>query len=460
MTNKVSVGAIACAIAMAVACGEDEALGPGTGGAAGAAGSGASAGSGGDGGGTGGGSGSGGSSGAGGSSGGAAGNGASAGADSGTGGADGGPPKGRLLVAGTDFFSKTEIATVDLATNKVSGSVTLNDGDAVPAASSGQAFVLERTNAKLHHLDAAGQILKSIDVGKAALGLTGSGSTNPVGVVATGTGSSARAHVLLQTVNRMAVLDLAAGTVTKTIDLAAYQASGDADGSVDMTSPVLHPSSGRVYFLLGRIDRTTVAAPSYQLACPSVKALLVAVDTANDSIVDLNGSAAGEGIELALANPVDLALDAAQDRLLVLSAGCFAPTEGGSTRVGHGVESVALGSFATSTKYAAPNQDFLSRLLLRSSGAALLNSFDPSFAEHWYPWATATTALGSELGGVPAAPSLEDEGHLLGASVATTDAGSTVDVVRYDIGAQSKSTLVASPWTGSFSSVAGTALVR
>ncbi len=309
----------------------------------------------------------------------------------------------------------------------MTGSVTVNDGDAVPAQSSGQGFVLERTHAKLHHLDASGKISKTIDVGKAALGLTGAGSTNPVGVTAT----NGKALVFLNDVNRVAAVDLAAGTVSKTIDLAAYMAGSDADQSVDATNPVLR--SGRAYFLLGRVDRTTVTAPNYQLACPAVPALLMAIDVATESLVDLNGSAAGEGIELSLANPVDAAIDIAQDRLLVLSAGCHAAADGGAARLKHGVESVDLKSGVATTLYAAPNQDFLSRLLVRSSSAALVNSFDPSYAEHWSTWSLSQNTLGAELSGVPTASSLDGEAHLLGVDIATADAGTSVTVVRYEI---------------------------
>ncbi|MFO0565401.1 MAG: hypothetical protein U0263_07050 [Polyangiaceae bacterium] len=48
----------------------------------------------------------------------------------------------------------------------------------------------------------------------------------------------------------------------------------------------------------------------------------------------------------------------------------------------------------------------------------------------------------------------------MGVDIATGDAGSTVDVVRYDLTAQTKVKLVGSPWTGSFSSAAGSALVN
>ncbi|MBK7580392.1 MAG: hypothetical protein IPI67_09330 [Myxococcales bacterium] len=454
MNKTVSCVAITLVIAVSVACGEDEKLGSGSGGLGGTSESGGAGGTGGSAAaGTGGGAGKGGATGGSAGAGGAAGTGGVAG--------DAGTPKGRLLVAGTDFFSQTEIATLDLETNTVVGTVTLNDGDAVPAQSRAQAFAIERGNAKLHHLNAQGQIAHTVDVGKTALGLTGTGSTNPVGVVVSQSNAEAGAGlpgvVFFQDVNRLAVVNIDAGSVDKTVDLSAYQVTGDADGSTDVTSPVLHAATGRAFFLLGRIDRTTVAAPNYQLACPSAKALLMAIDLTNNTLVDLNGSAAGEGIELSLVNPVDAAL--AGNRILVLSAGCYAAGDGGATRTGHGIQAIDLSSGAVSTEYAAPNQDFLSRILVQSGSSALVNTFDPGFAEHWYSWSGGQN-LSMELSGVPGAPSLEDPTHLLGVDITTGDAGSSVEVVRYDTSSAQKTLVAASPWTGSFASAAGTALVR
>ena len=365
MNRAAWLGATACAVAMAVACGEDEQTGagasgggPSTGATGGGAGSGASGGTtGGTGGATGGTGGATGGTGGVGASGGSAGGGGAAGADSGS------VPHGRLLVAGTDFFSQTEIATVNLETGKLAGSVTVSDGDAVPAASGGKALVLERTASKVDVLSASGSIETSIDVGKAAIGASGSGSTNPVSVVLLqGTGAEAGAdkgYVFLGNENRVAVISVSTAAVTKTIDFSTYLGAGDGDGAVDMTSAVL--SGSKAYFVLGRIDRTTVAAPSYQLACPPVKALLMAIDTATDALVDLNGSSAGVGIELGLVNPVDAALDEAQGRLLVLSAGCFAATDGGATRVSHGIEAVDLALGTVNSVYTPSNQDYLAR---------------------------------------------------------------------------------------------------
>jgi hypothetical protein len=443
MNKGALLGVAVCAALWMAACSDDEVEDDATGGAGG---TGATSGSG----------GTAGSGGVGGSAG-AAGSGGAAGADAGP------PGPGRLLVAGTDYFSSTEIATIDLASNEVAGRVTLSDGDAVPVASAGLGFVLERTTSKVDLLAATGSIEKSIDVGKAAVGAAGSGPTNPVSVVAIPAqdvdgGVAGKAYVLLYEENRIAVVDLGAGSVSKTIDLAALLDSADGDGAVDMNSAVL--TAGRLYFLLGQIDRTTIVAPNYELACSTAKGQLVAVDVATDTLVDLNGAAAGQGLDLDLSNPIDLALDQTQNRLFVLNAGCFQGSDGGSTRVGHGVQTVDLANLTVGSALSPQNQDFLARLVVLDSSTALVDTFDSTFTEHWYSWQTSTTALGAELSSFPAAPSAEDASHVLGVAIAANDGGSSVDVVRYDVVNQTTVNVVGSPWQGSFTAAAGTALVR
>jgi hypothetical protein len=447
MKTSMWLGATACALALVVACGEDEALETSASGGSGATG-GSSGGTGGASGGSGGATG-----GTAGASGGSAGTGGTAGA-AGSAGTGGATSAGRLLVAGTDFFTSTEVATVDLDAASVSGSVTVADGDAVPAAAGGLGFVLERTLAKVDLLSTDGSIDKSIDVGKAALGETGTASSNPVAIAAVAAGAAGgtatKAYVLFGAANHVAVVDIASASVTNTIDLGGYLDAGDGDGAVDMASAVYDASSDRVYFTLGRIDQTTVTAPSYELACPPVKALVLAIDAQSDALVDLNGSASGEGIELSLANPVDAAFDSTSGSLYVLSAGCFASA---GVRSMHGVEKVALASSGVSTVYPPTSQDYLARLLLPSPNEALLDTFDATYAEHWYTWDPNSPALGPELSGVPAAPSVDDDSHLYG-----VDFAATVSVVRY--GPPATATVVSSPWTGSWTSAAGTALVR
>jgi hypothetical protein len=184
----------------------------------------------------------------------------------------------------------------------------------------------------------------------------------------------------------------------------------------------------------------------------------MALDVTTDTLVDLDGSSASLGIELGLANPVDIAVDGST--AYVLSAGCFQTTDGGSQRVQHGIDEVDLSAGTVTTVYAAQNQDFLARLVLVAPGGALVDTFDPTYAEHWYAWTPGSNSLGAEVAAVPQAAVAEDATHLLGVTATTTDAGTSAEVVRYDIGTQSSASVVASPWQGSFSSAAGAALVK
>ncbi len=425
-------GLVMAAVGAAWGCADDEdpggtGGGAGSGGGAGTAGAGASAGT----------DGGAGSSGSGGSSGG--------GGSSGASGAGGAAPA-RLLVAGTDFASATEIATIDLDGDQLIGSVTVNDGDAVPAASGGRGFVLERTNDVVHVLGADGKLAQSIDVGGGDAGVP----ANPTGVVAIGD----QAWVTLYGQNAIAVLDLASGDKSSELDLSAFHQASDADGVVDVGTPIHDPASNRVYFTLARIDRTTIAPPDFQLACPTQPSLLLAIDAGTGALVDLNGAASGEAIELALKNPVDVAIE--DGRLLVLSAGCFAS----GARTGHGVEAVDLASGATSVALTPADESFFARMLLVGTNAALINRFDPTFAEYWSLWTTTETTLGADIDGIPAAPSYDGAGYLLGVVVESTDGGASVRVVRHAMNGGAKTTVVENPWTGPYTTAIGTAIVK
>jgi hypothetical protein len=414
-------------------CGEDEPTGGGTGGASGSGGLAGSAGAAG-----GGQAGSGGGSGASGSSGSA--------------GTEAGPPSGLLLVTGTDYFSSSEVAAIDVATGNLSATVAVADGDAVPVASGGRGFVLQRTNDIVLALGSDGAIDKTIPVG----GADGGTKANPTGVAAIGT----TAYVTLHDASQIAVLDLAQGSVEKSIDLAQYLAAGDADGSVDVSNPIYDPATGRVYVTLGRIDITTAWAPPYELACPSVPALILAFDATSGDAIDLNGAAAGNAVELQLANPIDVALDAEGSRLLVLAAGCFAPSEAGTSRTGHGVEAFDLKTSTSSLLLVPTDASYFSRILYLGGGEALVNRFDESFGEHWHRWNTSDSALGAELSAVPAGPTYDGAGGLLGVAFASHDGGSSASVVRYDLASETASVIKDDPWQASFSASGGSALVK
>ena len=388
----------------------------------------------------------GGQAGSGGVAGGAAGSGGSAGSDAGM-------APGVLLAALTDFTSNTEVTSIDLATHTVLGSAMVADGDAVPAAGAGTGFVLARTLSQVLTLGANGAIADTIDVGRTAVGLAGTSPTNPSSLAAV---SASKAYVTLYDANRVAVMDLGPAAVASNIDLASYLGSGDGDGAVDATAAVYDSATQRVYFVLERVDRTTIAAPAYELACPTEKALLLAIDTTTDQLADLNGSASGEGIELSLVNPVDMVLDG--DKLLVLSAGCFAAADGGSQRTGFGIEEVTPSTGATAVALSPSDPDFLSRLLHLGGSDALIDRFDATYAEHWSRWSIGSTSLGTDLSDVPNTPVADQQGSLWGVGFTTDDGGTTPTAVRYDLTTETATPVVS--WTSSLGSAAGTALVR
>lgn len=437
MDTKWLALALSGALGMAVACSDDEAVTDGTGGSSGTAGSGGASGNG----------GASGSGGAAGSTGGSAGSAGSA-------GADGGPGPGLLLVSGTDFFSQSEIAVVDLASSTVTANLPFSSGDVIPVASGGRGFVLERTAGVVHVLGGTGAIAHSVPVEDSD---AGSVPANPSGVAAV---SATRAYVALYDRNGVAVIDPTAGTLVETLDLSSFSVSGDGDGFVEVATPIHDAAENRVYVTLARIDRTTIAPPDFQLACPTEPALLVALDGTSGAVVDLNGAAAGEAIPLGLHNPIDAALDVAGGRLFVLAAGCFAPGDGGSARTGHGAVAIDLASGQATVALAPSDGSFLSRLVYIGSDAALVNRFDETFAEHWNRWTTSQTSLGAELSGVPSAPSHDGAGSLYGTVFSSEDGGSAASVVRYDIAAETSSTIVSDPFDGSFASSGGSAIVK
>ncbi|MBX3126388.1 MAG: hypothetical protein KF718_06710 [Polyangiaceae bacterium] len=436
-----------CVAALAVAlgswaCGEDEPLGGGASGGSG--GSGASGGSGG----SGGSSASGGSGGAGGSE-------AGLGGSSGSGGSDGGLAPGLLLTAATDFFSTTELAVVDLATNTVTQRVDVTDGDAVPRASRGRGFLLARSSSEVVVVGKT-TATPVIDVGHAAIGTTGTGSTNPSDVVASGDD----AFVFLYDVNRIAVASLTTGQIASTIVLDDLLDTGDGDGAIELGNATYDPKSDRFYFIAGRIDRTTIAPPNYELACSAAPALLLALDPTSKTLVDLNGSAPGTGVDLSLKNPVDMVLDPVNDRLLVLSAGCFAASEAGTARSAYGVTAVSLSGLSEDPLLLPTSGDYLARLLLLGSGQAIINGFDANFAEYWHLWTTTSSSLGASLAAVPTGATFEAGTSLLGLSFQTLEGGTSVEVVRYDTATQNHSTVLSDPFLGSLGFAAGSVVVQ
>jgi hypothetical protein len=342
-----------------------------------------------------------------------------------------------LLVAGTDF-TQTEIVSVAVDTGTVTKGETYADGDAVAVSSAGVGFALERTNDKLH----------IIENGK---------STTTIDLTAAGTDTAPidnKAYVPFLDVSAIAIVDLGEGKVSRRIDLSEFNVAGDSDKSVDIADAVYDPNQKIAYFVLQRIDRNTVVAPDYQLACPKAAGLIVGIDTTTDEIVDLNGSGAGKAIELTLVSQNSLSVNADGTFLYMAASGCY---EDGTLKH-QGVEVVDLSDGSTTVAYAPEGSDYLAKLILIGGSDALLGTFDSLGATHWNTLDIAKNDLvGAELKDVPQAVTF-DGTDLLGVQVLKdTTVGS---VVRYDIATGAITPISDSSWAGDYSATSSTALAQ
>jgi len=340
-----------------------------------------------------------------------------------------------LLVAGSDYVT-TEVVSVALGTGKVGSSETYKDGDTVAVSSAGIGFALERTNDKVHLLD-AGKSSATFDLRDPGA------DTAPV---------DSKAYVPLLNQSLIAILDLSESRVSRRIDLSEFNVRGDRDHSADISDSVYDPKGKVAYFVLQRVDRTTAAVPPYQIACSSSPALIVGIDAKTDEILDLNGSAAGKAIELELANPSSVSINADGSTLYLSAAGCY---EGGSLK-SHGVEVVDLESATSQVVYSPADSDRLSQLIMIGGNDALLKTEDASYSTHWFRLDIAAGELqGKELKGVPDAVTF-DGTDVLGVQVT----GMTGAVVRYDVASGSSTVVSDSSWAGKYGTAVSTALVQ
>lgn len=424
--------------------------GTSTGGAAGTAGTGGTAGT----------AGSGGAAGT--STGGTAGSAGTAGT-AGTAGADAGPrytanpssvavipttsANGRRAIAiGTDYATQAEALTFDLVGNAVLGRVTFTDADSVVSVSGDDAFVLERQAGHVSWLDPTGSVKKTIDVA-----LPGSGSSDPI---------TTKAYVTLFGQARVAVVDLDAGVVVRTIDVSGSADPDDHDGGLELGGLTPVASQGRVYFFAGRIDLGTVVAPDYVLPCADQASLVFAIDTATDTLVDLNGSQAGEGIELGVVGPTDLQLDPGDGRLLVVAPGCSETADGGGyVRRHHGIEAIDLASGAVSSVLAPTSSDFVGGFVLLGSSTGLYQSFDEFYTGHWFDWALGGS-IGTELTGVPDGATFDGQSALVGISTTYDDAGAHPALVSWNTTTHVATPLSADPWQSGVGYLSSVGVVR
>lgn len=332
----------------------------------------------------------------------------------------------QVLVGGTDFATQSEVASVDIESGKVLNAETYSDGDVAVLSSAGLGFALERTNDQVHLLE-AGKIKTSFDLRD--LGTDVVTKTN-------------KAYVPVLNQSLIVVLDLAKGTVSHRIDLGEFVDPSDSDLSADPFAGVYDAKKGVVYFLLQRIDIATYDA-SFHLPCSGVTALIVGIDVATDKVVDLNGDTDGVALELSLANPNSISLNAAGTQLTVLANGCYAKT----VVKQKGIEVLDLTTGKTGVVYEDTSEDYLGKLIPLVDSNVLLNT-----GIKWFHLDLALGTLGTELENVPSSPSFDGK-DLIGV-------GTGSSVVRYDLTAGTSTTISETSWAGDYSFAAGTALVE
>lgn len=365
---------------------------------------------------------------------------------------DAGPPPTRAFVT-LNNTSTSELVVVDPTTLAVQGRLTFpgfigatySTGNPTP-------FLLMQSADIVAQLDPREpwKIASSWNVRLSDRPDGGYSYADPAAVIVVGS----KAYVPRYTRNTIAVLDLTqpadAGAPAKTIDLTGLRDGADSDAVVDMTAAAYVPSKNLVYVLIGNVDRNRVINNGFNILCTAAKPSIVAIDPATDQVVSLGGSAPGGGIALSGYNPVlgaPLLYEAAQDRLLVLQAGCNVDLDGGAgpmTR--REVEAVSLTTKTTSVALDLNAEGFPGGMIPVSPGRAIVSFFGDARI-----WDTATSSLGPSIAGAPDLFASDGRGALIGPRTTfLADGGSLLELVRLpfgDAGALDGGVVVPGPFT-------------
>jgi hypothetical protein len=278
--------------------------------------------------------------------------------------------------------------------------------------------------------------------------------------------AGSKAYVLRYDRNVIAVLDLSqivdGGAPVGSVDLSGEVQAG-GDGYVQPLGGVYVAAQQRVYVLLGNVNRFDTLTDGSDVTCTSSTPTVVAIDATTDTLVDLNGSAAGSGWPLpgyAPARGLDVLAYEPQTgpggRLLVIEAGCYLPADdgGGGVLAKREVDAIDLTTGQT--------QVLLD--LTASAPPKGLTYIDVHHAivqlDSAYLWDPTTTSLGPVIPGAPDAFAYDGAGNLVGVKVNhAADGGfAGIDVisVRADGGAVTK--LASNPFSLSGGSIGAVVL--
>jgi hypothetical protein len=329
-------------------------------------------------------------------------------------------PPSRLLLSYNGGTS-SELVAFGMQSKAVDGRMTYGDYLGTAYVGPAAPWLLEQSTDIVARLDAQKPWVVDSSWSVAMNDLTDAGYaqsySDPQAVLV---GAGTKAYVLRYTRNLVGIIDTSAtvdgGVPTGSIDLSSeVQAAGD--GYVQPVAGVYVAAQNRVYVLLANINRNDVVANGFDLLCSTTTPTVVAIDTTSDTLVDLNGAAAGHGWPLVgfspLLGPGALAYDGqtgANGRLLVLDAGCYGKAADGGVGAltKREVESIDLGTGAATELLDLTTQAFPSGLTTIDAHHAIVQ------LDMAYMWDPTTTTLGAAIPNAPDAFVYDGAGNLVG----------------------------------------------
>lgn len=341
-------------------------------------------------------------------------------------GGDSSTPRGPMRVL-TTFNGPTssELVVLDRATGRIEGRLGFPGFLGTTYVTEEGPFLLEQAADVVARLDPdePWKITASYGVALQDRPDGGDAYANPAAVVVPAAG---KAYVLRYTRNQIAVLDLAvrgdAAAPSKTIDLSAFVHPDDSDGVVEPTAATWVPEIGKVVVLLGRVDRKKVVNNGFDILCTAAKPLLVAIDPRTDAVVPVTDGGAAGGIELPGYNSVVGArMVRTGTKLHVLQAGCKSdPGDGGLALGRRGVDEVDVATGSARIALDLVAAGFPSSLVDLGDGRAVVGFFGEARL-----WALGAPALGQVVPDAPEAFAFDRGAHLVGTrSTFLADGGS------------------------------------
>jgi hypothetical protein len=369
-----------------------------------------------------------------------------------------GAPARFLLVQGNPRVS--ELAVVGVDGKSVDGRLEFDGGYGVTSSLGTEPYLLGGESDQVIRLDpqAPWKPVATWDVHGDDATDASLANANPVVVVPVGCN---KAYVLRFNRDKIAIIDQSqpnGGTPSKYIDLASIKDPADPD-FVEMTSALYVPSKKKVFVLLGNADLNrfvTTHDPdgdhTFLLCTAALRPSIIAIDVDTDEVTSLGGTAGGGGLALSDYNPplgTPLIYDPANDRLVVLQAGCNAdPGDGGvGPVIRRGVEAVSLTTGQATELLSLNGQGFPSTLAFADpQHAALAFYFDANF------WDPTTKTLGAPIQGGLDLVAVDGRGGFFGTRSTFVDGGpgpTEVATVPIDGGAPT------TVFSGPFSTVGG-----